>query len=976
MDRIHRAPARGRLARLSLLAMLIASPPTWAAEGEQPEEMIVTGSYIRGSAEDAALPVDVLTQQDLLDQGAPTIVEMVRNLNVTSGNVGETNQFQGGVQGTEGAATINLRGLGSARTLVLINGHRTAATEALGVDINAIPSTAIGRLEVLKDGAAALYGSDAIGGVVNFITRAGFEGLEIKASEQFVEDSDGDHEVAFVYGWAGENMDFLIAGEWQRRSELQIIDRDWAIRSRAANPQGGYSGISNPGPIRLAAAAPAPGALQPGITGSVVNDPGCATLLPEAGGCFFQFTRFDNLVEPQDTYRSYAEFNYTINENHQFHAEVIYSTMQMHHWKTSPSYPPQSLFGPDRYIAPNHPGLVALRATQDLGVLEDPTRGVYSQSRYLGATGFYGDPQQGVRETDTYRYGGSLSGSLFNDALDYELAGYYSKRKRHVSGQDMFVERMAFALDGLGGPNCNLATGVPGVGGCQFYNPFSNAVRQSVLNGFVNPDFNPALANSPELTRWLIGKQASVATNELFVIDFVVSGETPFSLGGGPVSFAVGGQTRNEKYDLTLNDATNVDEFPCQFNNQRSVTLGNVSQADFDRCQAGLTSPTGPFAFLSGTTEERTSRTIYGVFAELALPFSDTLDVQAAIRFEDYGGEVGSSIDPKLAIRWQALDWLAFRGSISTTFRGPPQSFLSGTATSLIFIAPANAFKAVDVIGNESLKPETALARNLGLIIDAGGFYASVDYWRFDFEDPLQTESSGQIVAAYVARGCAGATSPSRDCDFLRSHVFPTGITAALLERVDTNFINGGDITTSGVDFFVQYDFEDPILGGELSLGGEATYTIEFDSADFPDINGFVLAPGGDFAGLLNDTTPFPSKPQVKGALFARYVNGSHRYSNYVRYTDDYTDSVPPAAATYPAGANPRDFSRVDTHITWDMTYSVGLLDEKLNLTASITNILDNDPPRTAQDLNYDPFSHSPAGRTIKVGFSYTLGAE
>jgi iron complex outermembrane receptor protein len=603
---------------------------------------------------------------------------------------------------------------------------------------------------------------------------------------------------------------------------------------------------------------------------------------------------------------------------------------------------------------------------------------VYSQSRYLGATGYQGDPQQGVRETDTYRYGASLTGSLFNEALDYSLSGYYSQRKRHVSGQDMFVERMAFALDGLGGPNCNPTTGTPGVGGCQFYNPFSNAIQRSVLNGVVNPDFNPALANSPELVRWLVGKQASFATNELFVIDAVVSGETSFSLGGGPISFAVGGQTRNEKYDLSLNDATNVDVFPCAFNNPRSVALGNVSQADFDRCQAGLTSATGPFAFLSGTTEERNSRTIYAVFGELALPFSDTLDVQAAIRFEDYGGDVGSSIDPKLAVRWQALDWLAFRGSISTTFRGPPQSFLSGTATSLIFIVPANAFKAVDVIGNPNLKPETALARNFGFIIDAGGFYASVDYWRFDFEDPLQTESSGQIVTAYAALGCqnGGAGAATADCAFLRSHVFPTGVTAALLERVDTNFINGGDITTSGVDFFVQYDFEDAVLGGELSLGAEATYTIEFDSANFTDINGFVLAPGGDFVGLLNDTVPFPSKPQVKGALFARYVNGSHRLTNYVRYTDDYTDSVPPPANTFPAGSNPRDFSRIDSHITWDMTYSVGLLDEKLNLSATLVNILDNDPPRTAQDLNYDPFTHNPLGRTIKVGFSYTLGGE
>ncbi len=969
-------PVNGRLVRmrgLSILASAFVLAATGAlAESAAPvEEMIVTGSYIKGSAEDAALPVSVLSQQDLLDVGAPTVLELVRNLNVTSGNEGETNQFDNGrTPGGVGSVSINLRGLGAARTLVMLNSHRLVATEQGGVDIAGIPTSAIGRLELLKDGAAALYGSDAIGGVVNMITRAGFEGFEFQVSEQFVEESDGDHNVAGVFGWSGEDSNFMVAVEWDRRSELRAIDRDWAIKDRLDNLFGGYSSTSNPGNIvRANADGSAPLAA---LTANTTPDPGCAVLLgARAAGCSFQFTQFDNLVEPQDTYKSYAEYNYTINDNHSLHLEAMYSSMQMHHWKTSPSYPPQSLYTADRFIPATHPGLVALRAVNPaLDTFVGTRPGVYSLSRYLGAAGLFGGPQQGVRETDTYGYGGKLEGSLFGDAVDYTLSANYSTRKRHTSGQDMYVERMAFALDGLGGPACNPSTGVRGVGGCQYFNPFSTAVRESFVRGATNPQYNAAVANSPEMVRWLYGKQNYQARNELLVIDAVVSGETPYQLGGGPVALAVGVQSRTEKYQLELNDLTNVDESPCQFNNPFSVTIGNVSQAAYDACQNGLTTATGPLAFLSGTRNVNTSRKIYALFGEMKLPISDTLDAQLALRFEDYGGDVGSTLDPKLAVRWQATEWLAVRGSISTTFRGPPQSTQSGRATALVNFAAAQAYKAVDFIGNPDLKAEKAVARNLGVIVQLGGLYASLDYWKFDVEDPFIVENPNQIEVAYRTGLCAngGANQNTERCQGLRAHVFPLGVAPALLERVDTNYLNGGRFTTSGVDAFAQYDFEDTVLGGELSVGADATYTNDYVASDFVDINDILLAPGGDFSGRLNDGTPLTPKPRLKGTVFTRYVNGSHRLTTNIRYVDKYKDPLPRFVA--------HNFNYVDQHVTVDMTYSVGLLDDKLNVTASVFNLLDNDPPRVAQALNYDPFTHSATGRMFKVGLTYTLGDE
>ncbi|WP_293544435.1 TonB-dependent receptor plug domain-containing protein, partial [Phenylobacterium sp.] len=170
------------------------------AQGSGPatvEEVVVTGSFIRGTPEDAALPVDVLTADELQKSGAPTIKDLIKTLGVSSGTDGETNQFSS--NGLEGLSNVNLRGLGPARTLVLLNGRRMvsapygiAESAQTFVDTNLIPAAAIGRIEILKDGAAALYGSDAIAGVVNFITNRRLSGLVASADYSTFDGSDGE----------------------------------------------------------------------------------------------------------------------------------------------------------------------------------------------------------------------------------------------------------------------------------------------------------------------------------------------------------------------------------------------------------------------------------------------------------------------------------------------------------------------------------------------------------------------------------------------------------------------------------------------------------------------------------------------------------------------------------------------------------------------------------------------------------------
>ncbi len=965
---------------------LTASAEDAPAAGKGVEEIVVTGSYIKGSPEDAALPVETITQQDMIDQGNPNIIEMVRSLGVTSGNLGQTNQFQGIGQGNEGVVSINLRGLGAARTLTLLNGHRQVATEANGVDISIIPTSALARTEVLLGGAAATYGSDAIAGVVNFITRSSFEGLELSASEQSDQGSNGNQQYSLITGWGNDTMNVMLAGEYNHMAEVTVPDRDWALKPFAKNPAGGWSAIANPG--RFYPAAPTASGLPP-ATGTLLgakDDPACATFgvlqgvpgnASYAPSCRFQYTYFDNLQEKTDTSKVFSEFNWDISDTSKFHLEALYASLNIPNGKTSPGYPPQSLFGPDRWIAPTHPGLIAFKAANPalfptVAGIPGDAQAVYSQSRYLGVTGLDEHSQNGSRDVKTYRLGMGLSGSLFDSAVDYDISATYSRRERILQANDMYAERMAFSLDGLGGPGCtpggtDPTTSTPGTGPCEYYNPFSNAIYRSVQNGVINPGFDASVANSSDLLHWMYGAQKYKTVGDLLVWDAVLSGETAITLPGGTVNYAAGIQVRNEKYDLSLNTNTNLDKTPCPFNDPYSVTLGNVATLN---CSA----PTGPFAFLAGAYEDNTSRNIYAVFTELSLPITDTISGQFALRYEDYGSDVGSTVDPKLGLRWQALDWLALRGSATTTFRGPPQSFLSGQVTSLQYINSAAAFKAVNIVGNPALSNESATTYSAGFIINYEGFTSTVDFWKYDLKDPFQTESAAQIVTNYIARGCqnGGAGAATADCQELRSHITPDGTPAAGIERIDTYIINGSKITTSGVDVTAQYDFDD-ILNGQLSFGLTGTYTKDYDSDDFTDIGGVTLAPGGDFVGKMNIGTPFTSLPELKGNGWARYVHGPHRLTYMVRFVSSYEDTLAPLPVAV-GGLGFPQLSHVDSMTYQDIYYNVTLFNDSTLVSVGVTNLMDKAPPETATNLNYDPYTADPFGRMIKVGLTYTLG--
>lgn len=248
-----------RIGSTSFIALAIAamSTPAFAqkdaaddAAADNAKEIVVTGSLIRGSREDAPAPIDVIGAEELSRQGSPSAIDLLKNLPNSSGIIGDANQFDARAQGNEGVASVNLRGLGPQRTLVLLNGKRIVQSGGSGipiVDVNLIPSGAIGRIEVLKDGAAATYGSDAIAGVVNFITRTNQDGFRASADYRYISGSNGDYGGALSFGHSGDGGRIFVSAGYQRRSELRTTDRDFTIQPYPNNPQGGWTGGGNPG---------------------------------------------------------------------------------------------------------------------------------------------------------------------------------------------------------------------------------------------------------------------------------------------------------------------------------------------------------------------------------------------------------------------------------------------------------------------------------------------------------------------------------------------------------------------------------------------------------------------------------------------------------------------------------------------------------------------------------------------------------
>jgi iron complex outermembrane receptor protein len=965
-----------------------------AAPPSEVSEVVVTGSYIAGTPQDAALPVTVVGVQDLQKQGSPTTVQLVKTIPAAQSSIGESNRFLGTAAGS---ATINLRGFGSERTLVLFNGHRMAPSPTLiapfAADINFIPQAAIGRIEILREGAAATYGSEAVGGVVNFITRKDLDGFEASGQYTHIDGSDGDYDGSLLWGHQFERGNIMLTGTYRRRSELRTQDRDWALRPFAENFFGGWSTASNPGVFTTGTAAQ----LATGTFSQSFLDNGCtemggvlASATTPSAGCRFQYTRYDNLVNDEYHYQLYGEANFRLSDEVKFHGEVLWAKHDVPRERVSPAqsttqfptpiatsggspgggtspYPATGLNQQSRfYIPANNPGLVAFLANPAncpaLGTIcaNAAANGVITSQTLWRPEGWGGNPlfpEAGGadlqrREAQALRVAGEFTGVLPDfgafSSLGWTAGMTWQQNKGHEETPDISVRRLQLGLRGLGGPNCNPSTGTPGAGGCLWFNPFANAYPASPGTGRTNPFFASSTANNPDLLRWMHIYGVVDVTTELFTADAVLSGKLGWHLPGGEVAFALGAQWRWDRYSQDAPPITDIAATPC------------VDSPPFGPGTPACTNGTGPYTFYADIQRFDVDRDVKALFGEVKLPLLDSLELDGALRFEDYGGNVGSTTNPKLALRWQALPWLVLRGTVGSTFRAPPQSWVTpgSNRTLAQFNLPGvgNLYRPVDVSNNPNLQPETATTYNVGAVVQTSRFHGSVDYFKFKFKKELTSETAASVVSTMFP-SATPSTWQCANAAFRARFTFSDDICQpANLLGVKTNLINGPGVDTSGLDFNAVYDWDEAFRDVDVTLGADATYTIAYKRGALVTIDGFTIAQAIDRAGKSELLSAFYSYPKWRGNAYVNLSRGPHN----LRWTTHFKAGTTNIIQGFPD-------LKTKNEITSDLVYQ-GQLPWDTTLTLAVDDIFDEDPPFVRSQYNYDYTNAYFLGRTFTIG--------
>ncbi len=498
-----------------------------AAEPDVIEEIVVTagtGSRIVRQ-EDSPSPLSVYDSQNLQDSGLKDIRDLVGALAINAG--AENNSDNLTQNFTVGTANINLRGLGVASTLVLLNGRRQVVSAAQTddgssfVDLAAlVPMLAVERVEILRAGAAAIYGSEAVAGVANFITRRGFQGLEFQAEYRSRAGNGSQNDVTLdgVVGgqFGGGAGEFLAAASYLDRSSLVLIEVDWL---RPAT-----SGFGHPGSFNVPSLA------------RTLADPGCEDyegLLQELPGdstiCRFDYGPQLTAVPNEKRLQTWGRVDWRIGETGSFWAELGYASNDINR-DVSPSFPVLST----PLIPAYHPG-------NPFG--ED----VFFQGRPYG----YGEPPEiNFYQHDTVRLAVGVEGR-FSPAVAWNVSAVRAGNDALLNPRDVIADNFQAALSGFGGGACNAGTAAPenaGRDGCLFFNPFSSSFSAQP---------GEPLHNAAELRDFIIGDYLGDGKSRLTTLEANVTGVLPWR----SASYAVGVQYRDRSLNYSYDDITRRDGF-------------------------------------------------------------------------------------------------------------------------------------------------------------------------------------------------------------------------------------------------------------------------------------------------------------------------------------------------------------------------------------------------------------------------------
>jgi iron complex outermembrane receptor protein len=888
------------------VSIALGSAPQAVAQDEAIEEIIVTGSHIRRTEYDSRAPIQIVDAATFDLIGAVQPVEMLKELTINSGSsiYNET--------GGQGRSQFNIRGLGVGSTLTLLNGKRigdsTGADEtgALFVDINQFPLAMVERIEVLTDGASATYGSQAVAGVVNIITRKGFEGLEVS----------GGYSTSSIDAWhmnvaAGSALDrgqINLYGTYYEQSSNVRSDYDWMwdrlIGQGDISRSRFLSGTGSPGSYRRAVLDPATGEATdvPGTRNH--PDPDCEA----AGGVFLKpedrFGRQDNtcryhfvdqvsVIADERRIQLFAEFDWNLTDNALYYAEASYSGGVIEADTGALNFTAGRAEDGGITVLPSHPFNFFVEDPADPGGLIWIDPGTWDPAIHTAATlrmiarplgAEVDNSELTVQRRVDRDFTRIMNGIEFQLPRDWYLDVSYvwssseSNRKApHFWRPDEYQDLIRSGE----------------------WNPFGTRLSDP---GLVSPKDAADTAACANAREGVCTAANSPTTQEKFdaysvdnwrsteqVIDMVASGEA-FSIGDMPVAVAVGGQYRDSALDRVTDSARGLPPF-------------------------------------------RPRQDVLAFFAEAIVSINDLAEIQLAVRNEDYGGGV-STTDPKFSVEITPMDWLAFRGSWGTSFQAPSMRQTAVVVSDEFLDDPAsptgpggslicnniglNISTNIVIQGGPDLGPQDSENLSLGVVVQTDRFRGSIDYWNFDYTNLIVNPESPQAIV-------------ENDCldDGIPNDPRITRTASGQLNRVDSFFENVGAVETDGFDIRADYTMD--MGGGNLIFNFASTYINKFDvDTDGDGIRDF------DGAGSRNFRNNFRTMPQLRANLGATWLTGNHSVNLTARYIDSYKNDQ-------------SNDAKVDSWQTWDAQYSYtfdGLIgDGETTLTIGANNLTDEDPP-------------------------------
>jgi len=877
---------------LSISTALLASQSFIAIAAEQKEKEIerieVTGSHIKRGDMAGPSPVSSLSAADIAETGVTDLIGLFTKL--PAAGQGTFSTQGNGSDGTgNGGSSVSLRGLGADSTLILINGRRIAVSpfaneiDTAFVDINNIPLAAIKRVDILKDGASATYGSDAIAGVINIILKDDYDGAELSAKVGDTADGGGkETNISLAWGNTSEKMSHTFVLDYFDREEIMNSDRDYTATSN----QAARTGLRFAGDSRSSSGYPGTIALADDPTNRIPDTFGndvCPAEDVVDDLCRYDYAPFGSAVPASERFSFIYTGKYEINDDIRGFADINgQNSKTVIKGAASPTF--NELFMSGDNV--NHP------------FAEMPEHEFYQQDLTMRRRLVDIGHREKQVSSNYYRGVIGLEGSIGD--WQWETAYSYIKSESTERGVDGF-------------PNARRA-------------------QESIDNGSWNP-FEPS-SNTQETLDYIETQTMRYGKSTNKSIDLTVSGPL-MEMPSGDLMLAVGAEYREESISDNPDD---------------QYIRGEI--------------------FGTEATQANGSRDNTSIYAELAVPVMENLELQLAVRHEDYS-DFGTTTDPKVAFLWSINDDVSLRGSWGTAFRAPSlhQIGLGNTDESPELVdtvrcaAVGNVNKACDLqeytavlSGNPDLGPEESESINLGLIYQiSDNLDFSIDYYSYDIENIITKDTQFKFTTF--------GNDPSV---VIRLPSDVAGDPGEVV-RIFDQYENIGNVETSGIDFDITYKLESNL--GDFNFNYALNYVLNYEDAR-PTVN----EDGSPGAPRIDTQEGDFEQPEIRWTFNTSWVMDNWSANIAVNYIGEFKqDNSVRIQTVKDADDNIIEtviLDDVDSMVTVDTAVNfIGF--ENTTLTLGATNLFNEKPPFSYHSWTGFSNLHNSQGRFAYLKATY-----